>query len=410
MLARGSATKRGCVHRRVSEQCRRPCARFRRHELRRHRAWNGSGAAGRSGRVRARRGRRRRSAGSIHLRCRGRVRARHGGHRSTVRDGPLVHGHARRRRRSRRCGQSVGPERAQQTREALRLAANIPLGLRAAHGSSSKPFLCGLSARLGLEVALAARAGVAGQPNTFTGPFGFIPVVNGGLLYEPALRDLGHRFGLISPGVAFKFYPLCSATQAAVEATVALRSAHVLNANRVASVVCRATMLVVSCLAYAEPTTGPQAQFSMSFAIACALLHGTVGIDHLDAASVTHPDTVDLMRKVVLVEDEHLVAPNERLKYPEAATVVITLQDGTRVEHTVLAATGMPHQPATRQQLERKFLDCASRSLAVDLASELLDRLRRLPQMSDTRMLLPFRRRFVTGAAVMTLTNGFRHL
>src|SRR5450830_1641918 len=54
-----------------------------------------------------------------------------------------------------------------QTAVAIRLGANIPLGLRAIRGSTGKPYLCGMAAKLGIEVVDAAVAGIEVQADIF---------------------------------------------------------------------------------------------------------------------------------------------------------------------------------------------------------------------------------------------------
>ncbi|MBE7522448.1 MAG: MmgE/PrpD family protein [Burkholderiales bacterium] len=249
--------------------------------------------------------------------------------------------------------------RAFETANALRLAANMPLGLRVSHGSTAKPYLNGVAARLGYEAAQAARAGITGTPGTLEGHFGFADVHNAGIWSGDRLTRLGDQWGLTDPGVAIKRHPLCSAAQAAIEATLALRATHSIAADDVASVECRGTPLVTSCLTYRGPATIPQAQFSMPFAIACALVFGEVGLAQLRDDVLRSPAITRLMARVALREDPALVAPGDRRDAPEASAVTIHLRDGNKVSKIVLAATGMPTRPLTHEQVSAKFLDCA---------------------------------------------------
>jgi 2-methylcitrate dehydratase PrpD len=259
--------------------------------------------------------------------------------------------------------------------QALRLAANLPIGLRASHGSANKPYLCGVAARLGYEAAAAARAGIDGNPMTFTGRHGFATVLNDGQFDDGPLAELGKVFRLLEPGIAFKIYPLCSATQAAIEAVLELRRERPIDGARVRSIECYSTPLVVSCLPYAAPVSQEQAQFSMTFAISCALLHGTVDFEHFSESHLRSPELVALMSRVRLQAGTRLVGEADRLRYPEASRVVIHDQDGRRLERTVLAATGMPARPATREMLAAKFLRCATLQLSAAAARALMVRL-----------------------------------
>lgn len=276
----------------------------------------------------------------------------------------------------------------QATANAIRLAANQPIGLRATHGANGKPYLCGVAARAGVEAAYAARAGIAGQPGTFERARGYASTLNGGVLALRAIEALGTRHALLDPGIAFKLRPMCSAMQAAVEAAITLRADHGWTHGQVTSIRCHATPLAVASLPYRTPTQPSEAQFCMPFAIACTLLHGDVRIEHLDDATLANPALRQLMQRVELLEDTALVPREHALRYPEAARVEIGLDDGRLLSHTILAATGMPDRPASEQVLRDKFLDCATRVLPPAPAQALWDRLRHLEYDTSVRGLL----------------------
>lgn len=270
---------------------------------------------------------------------------------------------------------------------AIRLAANVPVGLRVTHGSSGKPYLCGVAAKLGVESAYAAKVGIQGQSGTFERRRGFASTHNGGLICVEALARLGSRFALIDPGVAFKLRPMCSATQAAIEAVIALRTQGDFQASEVRSVECHGSPLVVTSLPYHTPQQPSEAQFSMTFAIACTLLHGDVRLEHLDSATLKDRALLQLMERVSLHEDATLTPAGEALAFPEPAHVEITLHDGRRFQHSVLAATGMPRQPATDAHLQTKFMDCAMRAIGALQAGELWNRARRIEDVARVRQL-----------------------
>lgn len=268
------------------------------------------------------------------------------------------------------------------TTHALRLALNFPIGTRAILGSSSKPWLCGAASRAGLEAAYAARAGVRCPPQMLDGRFGFSEVINRGSLAPEALRGSDDRYCLEDPGVAFKRYPMCSAGQAGVQAALALREAGGFAPDDIAAVTCHATELVCTSLRYARPESLAQAQFSMPYAVACALVFGGFGIAELEGDTREHPQLRALMEKVWLLRTDSLVHHEDRMRYPEATRVVIRLHDGREFEHTVLAARGMPADPVTSQELEEKFMACALPVLGSAQAQRLLQSLAGLPSLA----------------------------
>lgn len=268
---------------------------------------------------------------------------------------------------------------------AIRIAANAPIGLRATHGTTAKPYLCGLAAKLGVEAAMAAQVGIQGKAGIFESMRGFASTHHDGRLDRAPIDELGLRFSMIEPGVAFKLRPLCSATAAAIEATAALCAEHGINANDVAAVRCTAPALVVTSLPFLHPTRLSEAQFSMSFAIACTLLHGDVRLDHLTEATLADERLQALMGKVDLVLDIEAF-PDEGLA-PEPSRVEIRLNDGRKFDKTVIAATGMPQRPATEQQMQSKFMDCAMRVINAQEAAELWNRAHRLEALDRVRQL-----------------------
>lgn len=267
--------------------------------------------------------------------------------------------------------------------DAIRIAANMPIGLRGTHGSTAKPYLCGMAARLGMEAAHAARAGIHGQHGTFERPRGFAQTLNGGILKSAVFQELGSRYTLVNPGVAFKLRPLCSATQAAIEAVTSIMADAVLQPSDIDSVVCYGTALVVASLPYTQPSSVSEAQFSMQFALGCTLLKGDVRLDHLNDITVNDRQLRQLMARIELREDPSLQAPQG----PEAARVEIKTRDGRHFEKTVLAATGMPQHPASQKQLSGKFMNCATRRTGASEARSLWECLQHIDQLPEVRNL-----------------------
>jgi 2-methylcitrate dehydratase PrpD len=277
---------------------------------------------------------------------------------------------------------------AAQTADAIRLAANMPLGLRAIHGSTGKPYLCGMAAKLGIEAVDAVAAGIEVQPDTFGRRRGFADTLNGGVLKRDAINALGKRFSLVDPGIAYKLHPLCSATQAAIDATAILMEEHGFTAADVESVQCDGTDLVAACLPYNAPVLPSQAQFSMTFAIGCTLLHGDVNMQHLNDSVIADPALVQLMQRINLQADANLVPAADAVACPEAARVEIRLRDGRIAIKTVLAAIGMPQNPAGDARLQQKFIDCTAPLLGEDAARALWETIHQVDQCQDVHGLL----------------------
>ncbi len=268
---------------------------------------------------------------------------------------------------------------AERTRQALRLAAAQAFGLRGVFGSEAKPYLLGRAAQAGLELALASSAGLLAAPASVDGPAGFLQVINRGRATRPVLERLGRPYRLVEPGVAFKLYPLCSAAQAAVEATLALIAEHGLTPARIARVAVRATPLVCLQLVHDRPRSIMEGQFSMPFAVGCALAFGALGSAQLDERLLEDAALRTAMAKVELIADEGLLEHLEDpAAAPEAAAVTLHLDDGSTVKRFNPMASGMPGKPLGRERLEAKFLGNVVPLLGEAAARDLLARLWRI--------------------------------
>lgn len=255
-------------------------------------------------------------------------------------------------------------------RSAVSLAACGSIVVRALLGSHAKPYRCGAAARDGLRAALAAREGVQGPASVFEHALGVIPALNGGRFDTECVARLGQEWSLLDPGVAFKRYPLCSAAQAAAQATVEIVDQAQASPSDIDSITCLVPPLVALSLIYPDPREPSQAQFSLSFAVACAALHGDIAPAHLTQATLDDPLLRTLMARVRQLSGRDVdFGPDG----PEGAQVTIRWRNGQASERRVAAARGMPADPATDAELLDKFLRNAGDGMAArSLAARLL--------------------------------------
>lgn len=270
---------------------------------------------------------------------------------------------------------------------AISLAAALTFGTRAVLGTSAKPLGAGSATQVGVRAAMLAAAGVTGRLDAFEEPRGFAAAFNGGDLDDSALLQLGGKFSLLEPGIAFKRYPVCSAAQAAVEAVERLLEENKLPADAVMRVDCAVTPLVGMSLTYQNPRSVPEAQFSLQFAIGCILRFGTLGIASLHEGALADHTLVEQMGKVFMSRCDLPSIGEDGCPQPEAAAVTLHLRDGRSLGRLVAVASGMPTRPFTDGEVDAKFLSCASVvSEAVDL-SLWLERLRDIDRIPDARTI-----------------------
>lgn len=273
-----------------------------------------------------------------------------------------------------------------ETANAIGLAACQATGMRALIGSDAKPYALGRAARTGVEAAHVARAGLGAPADAFESDRGFIKLFAAGEFNEQRLA-LGERFSLTSPGIAYKLYPACSATQAATEAVLRLVVEHDLVPHDIEAIECDVTPLVAISLMYDQPTSLTEAQFSLPYALACAIRYRDFGVLRMSEPSFDAPDMRALMSRVTMRCNDALEDTEQgRRDNPEGARVTVRLRDGRMLESYNGAATGMPQKPMPDAALNAKFMACAA-VLPRAAGEVLLARLRDLPRCADVRDL-----------------------
>jgi len=181
--------------------------------------------------------------------------------------------------------------------------------------------------------------------------------------------------------------------QAATEATLELMREQGLQSGDVSSVTCEVTRLVDESLAFNEPRTVTEAQFSMPFAIACALKFGEFTLQQLNDSIVHDPDLRALFAKVKMVRStDSLASETAEREFPEGAIVTLQTTDHRTFTRMNGVASGMPAKPMPDSLLDRKFLDCARcAGVSPNAADRMLGALRTIEKMPSILDLFALR-------------------
>ena len=210
-------------------------------------------------------------------------------------------------------------------------------GMRACFGTGAKPLLAAQAAANGVRAARLAARGLAVPHGVVEDPRGFARLVAAGRFDPAALDGLGRRWRLLDPGIDTKLYPVCLSAHAAIDAVRDLMVERGLAAGNIRAVHCRVPPVVAANLTYDRPATPGEARFSLPFAVACAMLYGTLGLEHLDDATLAEPALRNAMERVSMTADPGWTADADRARLaPEGAEI--------RVE----TATGGAHRPLLR--------------------------------------------------------------
>jgi 2-methylcitrate dehydratase PrpD len=99
------------------------------------------------------------------------------------------------------------------------------------------------------------------------------------------------------------------------------------------------------------------AKFSIPFAVATAIVHGTTGVSSFAPEAVAKPEVQALARRVSVVEDPALTA---MMPARRPARVRVTLTDGAVLEAEAFVNKGDAEDPYTAEDLERKYFELAA--------------------------------------------------
>jgi 2-methylcitrate dehydratase PrpD len=272
---------------------------------------------------------------------------------------------------------------AEQTANALGVAASMASGVKANFGTDGKSFHVGHAARCGLEAAFLAHSGFVANPHALEHADGFGSTHGGGMkpAWDQTVTGLGAPYEIVEPGIGVKRYPACASTHQSLDATLSLMAQHKLTPASVASVECGVYYLAPHQLIYDRAATGLQGKFSMAYCVSAALLDGQVGLAQFDDSRVQRADVQSFMPKVrMFVHPEQTTRECLPRRFSE---VTITLTDGRRLSERVRHAKGQPKNPISDTDLDAKFRDCAIRALPSGRVESVLTTIRQLETVTD---------------------------
>lgn len=266
-----------------------------------------------------------------------------------------------------------------ETAMALGIVASLTCGIMSNVGTMTKPVHAGNAARNGVLAGELAQKGFTGNQNIYEGKGSFCRVFSGGEIDDLGGResDLGHRWDIISTGIAFKPYPSCRGTHASIDATLKLRNEHKIEAGRVTSITCKTSPRIIN-LRFPQPHTGYQGKFSMPYCVATALIKGRIVLDDFTDKEIANPEIQDLLSRI------HLVQPRAWITQPHLIQeVTIKTKDGEEYSCLVTSPKGEPKNPMTDQELIAKFSDCTKLMLKVSEQNQLADTILNIERVDD---------------------------
>ncbi len=266
-----------------------------------------------------------------------------------------------------------------QTQSAVGVAGSMAAGSMEflAEGALSKRIHPGLAAQNGIQAALLAQEGFIGPLHILEGRDGFLHGYSRHPIAERLTDGLGESFEILRTAV--KPHACCRYMQGPIDAILGIMRENPIDAAQIARI--EVSMLEAGWGIVCEPRAKKyhpegivDAQFSMPFGAAVAVLCGAAGLDQFTPEHIASPAVQRLMDKVVLTKDARLETTFPR-EWP--AHVAIEIADGRLYEKSVRYPKGDPENPLTWDEMAAKFRSLAGSVLAADRCDFIIEQIAR---------------------------------
>ncbi len=244
-------------------------------------------------------------------------------------------------------------------------------------GAKVKPINPARAAQAGLFASIMAKKGARGPLEIFEGEDGFLKAFTDEVKRELLTKDLGKTFEICNAYI--KFYAACRHVHACVDAALEILGRNPIEILNIERISVETYSAAIRLAGITDVTTPSAARFSIPFSIALALVTKDAGADKYSEENVRDRRIQDLSKKVNLS-----VGDNWEKWYPNkrGATVRIIEKSGREWSAEVGLAKGEPENPATREEIYKKFYANATSLISGKEATALGDVIMNLEEQS----------------------------
>ena len=254
-----------------------------------------------------------------------------------------------------------------------------------AQGAWTKPFHAGWAAHSGMVAALLSGKGFKGPSSILEGRDGFLHAYSNGADPSKVLEGIGSSFQILRTSV--KSHACCRYMHPPIDAVLKIVNENNLRPEQVKKI--KVGVLRAGAHLIAEPIESkytPQsivdAQFSMPFGAAVALLYGKAGLKEFQLSTIQSRPVREMMRKV-----ECIVDPELDRTFPKQwrATAEILTEDEKRYSTTVEYPKGDPENPLSWEEMKERFHDLTGQIMKKERRLKIVEEVERLDGIKDIR-------------------------
>ena len=254
-----------------------------------------------------------------------------------------------------------------------------------AQGAWTKPFHAGWAAHSGMAAALLSRKGFKGPSSILEGRDGFLHAYSNGADPSKVLEGIGAGFQILQTSV--KVHACCRYMHSPIDAVLKIVKENNLHPEQVKKI--KIGVLRAGAHLIAEPIESkytPQsivdAQFSMPFGAAAALLYGRAGLNEFQPSTIRSRPIRETMRKV-----ECSIDPELERTFPKQwrATAEILTQDEKRYSTTIEYPKGDPENPLSWEEMIERFHELTGQILKKEQRLKIVEAVKKLDGVRDMR-------------------------
>ncbi len=269
---------------------------------------------------------------------------------------------------------------------ALGMAGTQSSGLWAftADGSDSKRFHPGRASQSGIIAASLARDG-------YKGPARILEADDGGLFhatshsfdFKKVTEGLGLKYD--SEDVGLKPHSACASLHSSIDIVLSLKKEHDIRPEEVETIrVCNSGIVDLQCGFDYRPMGALQAQMSMKYCMARALMDGMLYVSQFSNEKLSDPAVVELAGRVEFVRDDEIdrIYPRE---FP--GRVEIVMRNGAKFEGRVENPKGSVQYPMKWPEVCRKFNRLTETVIGASERKMIIQKVENLETLKDVSAL-----------------------
>ena len=244
--------------------------------------------------------------------------------------------------------------------------------------------------RAAIISALLAKRGITGCRDIFEGNYGYFNLYwGGGYARNELMEGLGERFEV--DNLSFKPYPCCRYTHGPIDAALRCVKRNRISSDSVEEITVHLVghpfFDMVSRPFELRGDPSVDAQFSIPYTVATALLDGHVFLDSFQPETVKERARNPLLKKVSVFRDRAIKDPQSL----GPVTVEIRTKSGTVFSETVEEFKGHPKNTMTEEECRDKFLRCSgysSKPFSREDLEKIMEAVLRLERLKNTNDLM----------------------